>query len=348
MIQTQKKILLIRFSSFGDVTQALSLPTRLAELSPPSGQGLEIHWLTREDLAPLIVGHPFVHKIWSLKKSSGFFGLLRLIGQLRKEGFSHIYDAHNNLRSHVVSLLLTPPIAVDRWFNPPIFLRKSQKRWKRFLLFRFHVNTYEMPFSGQRDLLEPLTHWGLQKTLPPAPQMFLNLEALAKAKTLLSDHQLSTFIALAPSAAYPLKRWPLAHFKKLIELHPESSFLCLGGKEDRFIQELVEMDPSRVFNLAGQLSLQESAAVISLSLGLVTNDTRLLHVGEQLGKKTIALMGPAPFGFPSRSSTKIMELNLSCKPCSKHGQGPCTNQKFQRCLVDITPDMISTEIRRWF
>jgi ADP-heptose:LPS heptosyltransferase len=68
-------------------------------------------------------------------------------------------------------------------------------------------------------------------------------------------------------------------------------------------------------------------------------------VGEQLGKPTVALMGPAPFGFPSRPSTKIMELNLSCRPCSKHGQGPCVNKIYHQCLVDITPDQVAAEIR---
>jgi ADP-heptose:LPS heptosyltransferase len=158
----------------------------------------------------------------------------------------------------------------------------------------------------------------------------------------------ANFIALAPSSAYPLKRWPLEHFKKLIQQNSTENFICLGGSEDTFIQELVAVAPDRVTNWAGPLSLQESAAVISLSRGLVTNDTGLLHVGEQLGKKTIALMGPAPFGFPSRPTTKIMELKLSCRPCSKHGQGPCVNEKFQRCLVDITPEQVGREIQTWF
>jgi ADP-heptose:LPS heptosyltransferase len=81
--------------------------------------------------------------------------------------------------------------------------------------------------------------------------------------------------------------------------------------------------------------------MVKQSLLLIANDTGLLHVGEQLGHPTIALMGPAPFGFPSRTeTTKIMELHLNCRPCSKHGQGPCHNTHFQLCLVGITPEMV--------
>lgn len=335
---TTTKILLIRFSSFGDITQSLSLPSRLAEL------GGEVHWVTRKDFTPLLQGHPAITKIWSLDRKQGMLGLFQLIFALRKENFTHIYDAHNNLRSHLICWFLRPPLAIERILNPPFFVRKSQKRWKRFLLFRLRKNTYEMPFSGQRDLLEPLTPWGLEKTPPPAPQMFLPNEVVSKVRAQVA---FETFFTVAPSAAHALKRWPLEHFKNLLLRFPSEKFICLGGPEDTFIQELVKVAPDRIANMAGKFSLQESAAAISLSKGLVTNDTGLLHVAEQLGKRAIALMGPAPFGFPSRKSTTIMELNLACRPCSKHGQGPCVNEKFQRCMVDITPAMVEKEIRAW-
>jgi ADP-heptose:LPS heptosyltransferase len=348
MIQSRQKILMIRFSSFGDVTQSLSLPTRLAELSHLDGSGSDIHWVTRKEFAPLLQGHPFISRVWSLDRSTGFRGLLTLIRQLQKERFTHIYDAHNNLRSHLICWFLRPPLAVSRLFDPPLFARKSQKRWKRFLLFQFRINRFEMPFSGQRDLLEPLKAWGLSSELPPAPQIYLEPSSVFKVKEDLKAFLgNSSFITVAPSAAHLLKRWPVAHFKKLLEMSSAKKFVCLGGPGDSFIEELVQVDPSRILNRAGYFSLQESSAAISLSQGLITNDTGLLHVAEQLGKKTIALMGPAPFGFPSRETTQIMEIALPCRPCSKHGQGPCVNEKFHRCLVDITPEQVHKELQTW-
>lgn len=348
MVQAHTKILIIRFSSFGDVTQALSIPAKLAELTGEAKNGYEIHWVIRKDLAPLLEGHPHIHKVWKLDRKEGFRGLLRLIQALKAENFSHIYDAHNNLRSHVVSWLLRPPLAMSRIFNPPFFIRKSQKRWKRFLLFKFRINTYEMPLSGQRDLLEPLQKWGLNRELPKTPQLFLRTESDQKVFKLLEEKKFTSYVALAPSSAFPLKRWPLDHFKKLISLAGEEKFVCLGGPEDTFIEDLVKIAPDRVLNLAGQLTLQESASVVAHAKGLIANDTGLLHVGEQLGKKTVALMGPAPFGFPSRETTKILQLDLKCRPCSKHGQGPCVNEKFHRCLVDITPEQVKREMAQWF
>lgn len=336
------KILMIRFSSFGDVTQCLSVPSALAARFP----GAEIHWVTRTDLAPLLQDHPHLRRVWLFDRRAGAKGLFGLARDLRREKFDRIYDAHNNLRSLFLSLCLRPPLALDRLFSPPAFVRRSVKRWKRFLLFRFRVNRFEKPFAGQRDMLEPLEAWGVPKfPPPPAPQIFPNERDRAEARALLGDFA-GDYVACAPSAAHLLKRWPLEHWKRLIELNPERRFVLLGGPEDRFLSELVSVDPDRVLNLAGRCGLMVSAAVVDGARVLVTNDTGLLHVAEQRGKPAIALMGPAPFGFPCRPSTTILELDLPCRPCSKHGQGPCVNEKFQRCLVDITPEQVTAHLRR--
>lgn len=326
----RKKVLLIRFSSIGDVTQCLSVPTRLndlrKELETTGESDVEIHWVTRHDLSGLLAGHSNINRVWTLDRSEGFPGLFRLISNLRREKFTQIYDAHNNLRSHLICWGLFPiPV-----------LRRPIYRWKRFLLFKFRRNTFRMPFSGQRDLLEPLKAWGLSEKLPPAPQIFCG-EKSATAEALLKEKGWSSFVALAPSAAYTLKRWPLEYFKKLIADSPQSNFVLLGGPEDKFIAELETDHPDRVLNLAGKLKLTETVGVLQKARLLIANDTGVLHMGEQLGLASIALMGPAPFGFPSRDSTKILEKDLSCRPCSKHGQGPCVNAEFHKCLRAISP-----------
>ncbi|WP_413291030.1 glycosyltransferase family 9 protein [Bdellovibrio sp. HCB337] len=330
----EARFLIIRFSSFGDVTQSLSIPSAIQKAYPNA----KIEWITRKDMAPLLKHHPAIDRIWEYDRKSGLKGLWSLLSLMGQNHYTHIYDAHNNLRSRFVYWRLG-------LFRSTLFIRRSQKRWKRFLLFRLHKNTYEIPFSGQRDLLEPLTPWNISKALPQTPQIFIDEADLSKADTLLGTWKEKKYVALAPSAAYFLKRWPVSHFKQLIQLMPDVNFLLLGGPEDRFIEEIEKIAPDRILNTAGKAPLTVSAALVKKAQVLVSNDTGLLHVGEQLGKPTIALMGPAPFGFPSRTSTKIMELNLSCRPCSKHGQGPCVNKVYHQCLVDITPEQVAAEVR---
>ncbi len=326
------KVLIIRFSSFGDVLQTLSVAGRLHDWNE-----VEVHWVTREEFRPLIELHPAVSKVWGLSRHHSMRELLQLAWTLRRQGYTHVYDAHNSVRSLVMMILfwtlwLTPWVG---W--PPYLLRRSIRRWRRFLLFKCRINLFQQPFSGQRDLLEPLVRWKLVAHPPLPPQLYLPVSHRMELQ--------KPFIALAPSAAFELKRWPLESWRDLIKKLSDFRFVVLGGKEDHFLMQLSDEFPERVKNLAGQLSLVESCQVVRESQLLIANDTGLLHVGEQLGIPTVALMGPAPFGFPSRPSTRILERNLSCRPCSKHGQGPCKNPEYQKCLRDITPDEVEGVVR---
>ena len=323
------KILIIRFSSIGDLTQALSIPAFLKAANSKT----EIHFVTRKDLAQLADNNPYIKKVWSLDKNTGFTGLIRLISNLRKENFTHIYDAHNNLRSFLIRALLLGPKKLVR----PMY------RWKRFLLLQFHINLFEQPFSGQRDLIKPLEKWSFKFNIPAVPQIFLSAEAVSKAQSVLDENQISDFCVLVPSATYELKRWPISYWQKLIELNPQTKFIVLAGMDDAFTASL---DANKnIFNLTGKTTLLQSAALIQLSKAVVSNDTGLLHIAEQFGRPAIALMGPAPFGFPSRETTFIFERKLKCRPCSKHGQGPCINPTFQDCLRSITPDEVSKKLQ---
>lgn len=326
-------ILVIRFSSFGDVLQSLSIVGRLKEEWPNA----KIHFVTRSEFAHLVEEHPGVFRVWCLNKREGLKGLMRLSSGLNGENWTHVYDSHNNLRSRILCFFLNGPFGIRRLWKGHKFIRRSIQRWKRFLLFRFRINKFEQPFSGQRDLLKPLEKWGVSFRLPEVPQLYFS----SKSKEFESMSLPDEYVTLAPSAAHELKRWPLNHWKDLIEKMPNSSFVVLGGPEDDFLKELVKVDSARVFNMAGKLSLAESSRLVISSQLLVSNDTGLMHVAEQAGTSCVALMGPAPFGFPSRPRTKVMELDLPCRPCSKHGQGPCVNKdKFHKCMVDISPDQV--------
>lgn len=328
----QEKILILRFSSFGDVTQCLSVASKLSSHFKNS----IIHWAVREDLSSLLENHPSIHRIISLPRKSNFKELVQLAWQLRNENYTRIYDAHNSTRSLIISLVLGLTTSAK-------LLRKSQMRWKRILLFKFRWNLYQMPRSGQRDLIDPLRKWGIQNSIPQTPQLFLLNPELEEMKRKLPNKK---FIALAPSAAFELKRWPVDHWKKLVLLDPEQNFVLLGGPEDHFLKEIQNVAPHRILNLAGQTNLRQSACLVQLSELLISNDTGLLHTAEQLGHPAIALMGPAPFGFPSRPKTKILQLDLACRPCSKHGQGPCVNPEFQKCLQGISVQTVSDSIKQ--
>jgi ADP-heptose:LPS heptosyltransferase len=148
------------------------------------------------------------------------------------------------------------------------------------------------------------------------------------------------WIVLAPSAAWPMKRWPIEHWQSLVATLNDASFLLLGGPEDTFLSEIQQKAPGRTINLAGRLNLSQSSALLKQADLVIANDTGLLHVADQLERPTLALIGPTAFGYPSHNSSQVLEIELSCKPCSKDGRGRCINALYQRCLVDLKPEAI--------
>ncbi len=333
------KVLIVRFSSWGDIVHVLGVPT----LIKSNWTQAEIHWATREDFSEMVRFHPHVTKVWSISRGSSLWSLLQFSLQLRSERFTHIYDAHSNLRSHILVWVLRG-FGNFLPFLGPKFIRRSKERLKRLLLFSLRINRFMMPYKVQFSYLDPLNRWNMRSLLPQPPQVFFSPEIENKVKKMVET--LPPFICLVPSAAWNMKRWPRAHWKRLIHLLPDHFFAILGGPEDHFCQEFREVDPRRVVSFVGQMSHLESAAVLSHAQVVVAADTGLLHVADQLGVPTIALIGPTAFGFPSRLTTHTLEVDLPCRPCSKDGRGKCKNSLYKRCMVEISPDEVAETVKR--
>ena len=323
MTQTKVKLLVIRFSSFGDIVQAMSVVNDLV------GEGIEVHWATRKDFVSLVSLNTNIRKIWSLDRQDGWRGLFRLGLMLKKEKYDVIYDAHSSLRSGFLRFMLS-------LFGPRI-IRRSKQRMRRFLLFYLGKNTFPKPFKGMLSYKRPL-----QKITPMSesvsPQKWIFPEKLNQV--LEGDE-----IILCPGAAWKMKRWPLPHWVELVKNLHDIKFVVLGGKEDHFCEDLSAVDPSRIVNIAGKLTLIQSCQLIAKARLVIAADTGLIHVADILGVPGISLIGPTAFGFPSGESIVVMEKDLPCRPCTKDGRGKCSQDVWQRCMVEISPGEVAFKVR---
>ena len=323
----KNKVLIVRFSSFGDIVQCSSV----VELIRQSLNDSEIHWVTRSEFGNLVGLNAGINKVFTLQKSEGVLGLIQLAILLRRENYTHVYDAHHNLRSAFLKLML-----MTKWHFPNLIVR-SKDRIKRILLFYFGINLFPKPFKGIESYIAPLAKWGFTPQLEKTTVKW-NLAGLNPSWSK------KKFITLVPSAAWEMKRWPIAHWKKLVLLLPNIDIVILGGKEDFFCEEIAAINSSRVTNLAGKLSLIESCDIVNKSTMVVAADTGLLHVADVLGIPGISLMGPTAFGFTASQKIRTLEVNLSCRPCSKDGRGNCSQAVYQKCMVDVTPEQVASAI----
>lgn len=333
-----EKILIIRLSSFGDIVQSLVVLEGMKERFPKS----EIHWLVRSDFKGLVENHPLIDKVYDIPKGGNFKQLLDLSREIKNEKYDRIYDAHNNTRSNILSLLLF----FQRFFTKMKWLQRPKFRWKRLLLFKFKINLFPWPFVLMKSYLEPLKSWGIPKKLSNEKHLYLSKNAIDKAD--LETSNLKDYIVMAPSAAWELKRWPTENWTKLVNLLTDQDIVFLGGPGDDFIQKIIDdakNHQAKCLNFAGKLSYEESCSVIENAAAIVGGDSGLTHVGDSFGIPTFCIIGAAAFAYPARASTIILDHKLPCKPCSKDGRGECTNNQYKACLYGITPEMIKEKIR---
>ena len=88
----RKKILVLRFSSIGDIVLTTPVPRALkVQLEA------EVHYCTKPQYAPLLTANPYIDRVHTLDGS-----LNELVRCLRQERYDAIIDLHHNLRTTLI------------------------------------------------------------------------------------------------------------------------------------------------------------------------------------------------------------------------------------------------------
>jgi lipopolysaccharide heptosyltransferase II len=164
----------------------------------------------------------------------------------------------------------------------------------------------------------------------------------------ISDAQLSVLssplsappplIGLIPgSENTPAKRWPVDHWRALIETFPGAHFILFGTVNDAPLTAAIAagFPPARIENLAGRTTLPDYCARLRTCRVLVTNDTGGMHLANALGVPLLALFGPTN---PLRTGPVFTSPTRLLQPpgCPPTGGGH---------LTDLTPATVATALR---
>ena len=155
-------------------------------------------------------------------------------------------------------------------------------------------------------------------------------------------------IGMAVAAAYgPAKEWPAEHYARTIDLLTENfgaeCVLVGAPSERRKSEEVVTRSKSGAILAAGETSVGEAMALLSLCDAFVGNDSGSMHVAGALGKPTIGIYGSTRFDRtgPLGAQTKILYKKIECSPCLKR---TCRFGHYQ-CLWNIGPEEVLSELR---
>lgn len=330
MLKEYRNILVIRFSSLGDVLLTTPVMESLKVLYPFS----KITFLTKEKYAPLFKNNKSVDDIITLDEKKG--GILKILNEIWRRRFDLIIDLHKNLRS----FFLTSFIYNTEYYGV------NKRSLERRILVWFKKNYIPEDYHVVKGYLETIKNIagvdGLMK-----PRLYLTEEEISKAEWLLKNkigHR--NIIALAPGAKWNTKRWSEEGFSALANLVHKcsrSAVVMLGDREDqKVISKICSMLNKQAVDLSGELTIRETAAVLKLSKVAVSNDSGLMHLAVAVGTPVIAIFGPTvlQFGFgPLGEKDTVIQTELPCRPCSLHGGNYCP-EGHHRCMKDIKVEMV--------
>ena len=333
-------ILLIRFSSLGDLVLTTPIYRELRKVYPDSRLTL----LTSEGFGRVLENNPHLDEIIYHHRKETRNDLKELINQLRLQKFDLIYDIHNSLRSRWIGWQL------KRHAPKPEHWLIEKRTLARELQIRFGWGQFFNGKSQREQWLEPLQrhHTG---TLSTKTELFPSVADKNYVKAWLNQNDLQDkpFVCIGASASFPLKCWPLKNFKQLIENIIQSgiSVVLVGTNGEIETEELAEYfrGSQNVFCAAGIFTILQSAALLEMANAVVANDTSIIHLAEAMRTPSIALFGPTvkEFGYaPMLAQSRLIETDLAlhCRPCSRTGKGTCKNREQQICMYSISTQKV--------
>lgn len=326
-----KKILVVRFSSIGDIVLTSPVIRCIHKRYPNA----IIHFLTKEQYKPLIENHPAIKYVYTIQKS-----IKEVWDKLADEKYNHIIDLHKNRHSR--------PLRYLRHSYYSTYPKRNIKKWilvnaKYNLLSDEHI--VDRYFYAVRHLNTSYDEKGLDFYLPS--QVDLTPSSLPAAFQ-------NGFGVIVLGAQHFTKQIPVSLIIDILKLIKQPVVL-IGDKHDYKKGEEVSLHLPKqfIFNAAGSFDLLSSASIIKHGDWVLTGDTGMMHIAAALHKKIISVWGSTvpQFGmwplFPKGVNTKsviIENTEIYCRPCSKLGYNQCPKEHFL-CMKSLSAKQIADAIK---
>lgn len=313
------KVVVIRFSSLGD---CVLLCPMLAHLKASGAN--EVVIVTKRAYAGLFALAEGTDRITTIEPHATLFDLARVGASLRSSPDDIVIDAHNNLRSRVVSAAAGGARAR---------FRKYYRERADLIVFKRRTSLPTM--LEQYAWLAEQVGFG-SATLAPG-----GLRIPAQERERAARRAGDGAIAVAPGSRWRAKRWN--GFAALCDGLAAAGHrvVLLGDARDReFTSPIAASLGSACIDAAGSATWVETAALIAQCATFVGNDSGLMHLAEAVGVPVVTLFGPTvrAFGYaPSLPESVTIERRLACRPCSRNGATPCPKGSYE-CLEAIGPE----------
>ncbi len=313
-----KKILVIRFSSIGDIVLTTPVVRALHQQL-----GADVHFLTKGTFAPMLHCNPYISRVISL--TDDFHSL---IAELKAQDYDYIVDLHHNIRTKRIKAALSKPSTSFHKLN-----------FEKWLLVNFGID--RLPDTHIVDrYMAAASSLGVQKD-DHGLDFFIPSDKEVDIEATYG-FQAGNYIAVIIGAAHQTKCLTAQQISDLCGQLGKPVIL-LGGNDEiekaNFI--LGNTSAPSVRSACGQLDILQSASVLRQATSVIAHDTGLMHIAAALRKplavvwgNTIPQFGMYPYyGADIVSWISFEEKGLRCRPCSKIGFSKCPKGHF-KCILD--------------
>lgn len=320
-------ILIIQTAFIGDAILASSVLETLHAQFPSA----KLSILVRKGNESIYSNHPYLNEVlvWN-KKEQKLKNLFSLLRRIRKNKYDCVINCHRFASSGLLTGFSGARHSAGYKQNPFSFL--------------FNKTVRHSLSEGKHEVER---YYELINDFVTVPLQEPKLYPSAHDYEFVKEFQLQPYICIAPASVWFTKQWPKEKWLELCAILPKNKpIYLLGAAGDTALCNAIvaEAKHTAITNLAGKLTLLQSAALQQKADMNYVNDSAPLHLASCMQAAVTAIFcSTVPeFGFgPRGKNAHIAQVkDLTCRPCGVHGHKACPLKHFD-CAYKINLTTIS-------
>ncbi len=301
----------------------------------------------------VIINNPHVNDVipvsdgwFSLSNPINFFYLFKLLSRLRSDRYDGVLVFHSNPAICRFGRMISAPITIAYHYqrdDSPLY-----SYWDKNQHDTLNANALVDKFCrligdakvGENFDDDVETEWIVgEDELRWAKDFLLSLD--------IQDPP----VVIHPGAGVPSrgvrneKQWFPEKFATLVQGLADRGVgpVLLEGAafEEPIAQRIQALLQFPVRSIMGMTDLRETAALLTLSRLLITNDTGTMHIGGAVGVPTVAIFGPtgSKEKLPLNGSSRAVQSGVPCSPCISFSFGGCLFDEYE-CMKEISVERV--------
>ena len=337
-----KKILLIQLGDIGDLVWMLPAIRAIKDSVKTS----KISILVKKAFGSLLESQPFIDEIFLVPDSSGFQSLidnLSLISALRKRKFDMVIDFRSGDRGAAMSFVCGAPVRVAELYPSGVPF------WRNWAYTRLVEPVHIRKRGAAEQSLRILREIGIDST-SEIPEIQVPNEKKGAVWVQLKEkgfHDGDVWVSINPFSRWSYKELDPGKWVDVVNwLWSEYKIksILIGSPGEREKAEKITSEAGQhCLNLAGETSLGDLPALLSLSSLHIGVDSAGPHIAAAVGTPTVTIYGPSDWfdWAPVGNRHSVIIPDMDCSPCRQKG---CEDSGKSKCLDELPVEKIKAAI----